>query len=1141
MYSRFLQTIARIQLQLNHVRDLGLKILPRKPFHGMVGCLSILGLVAYPLVASQDQAFSSDHCSQAVSGGLAYTATQVGIDCVVQFSGSGTWTPEYEGEVRLLMVAGGGAGGGPNGQLLSGGGGGGAGELFESSAFEVQLSAYAVSVGIGGAAVAYRTTGTNGGNTIFGSLTVIGGGGGGAGYGAINTGSGAAGGSGGGSSAWRSGLGGISQSVTGVGYHGADTTTDVESGSGGGGGAGGPGLAPVIESGRYVNEGGAGGPGVDSTITGTLATYAAGGPGANLQGKGSRVDQNLGIGFGGTGNNGNIRTANPLSAGNNGIVIVRYTLPFFEITFDSQGGSSVDMQQTLLVASSPSVSRSDYEFQGWFDSASGGTEVEFPYSPSANLTLYAQWLPIYTVTFDAQGGSAVDPRDVAKIASSPSTTRANFEFQGWFDSASGGSQISFQYQPLSDVTIYAQWLPIYTVTFDAQGGSAVDPRDVAKIASSPSTTRANFEFQGWFDSASGGSQISFQYQPLSDVTIYAQWLPIYTVTFDAQGGSAVDPRDVAKIASSPSTTKSTFLFDGWYTQASGGIEATFPYQPLANVTLYAQWIPLYVLSFNAQSGSSVGDEEVEVLSSSPTTTRDGFEFQGWFDAASGGSAISFPYTPASNTTLYAQWLPIYTVTFNTQRGTSVSSQDVVRVTSAPTTTRYGYSLQGWFEAASGGSAISFPYTPASNTTLYAQWIHGAIAGIRPDRLPTPSTIAFGNGLTKKTFEASLGIGASSKVEIPAGAFPFNTVVNIYTMTDNEFVASEISANNTYLVTQIISWTAPDGSVPIATEPVIMTVTDPSIVAGARIFKIMDREVTQIGVAEADGVAIISFTEDPLITVAITAPDAPTSVAISAITSTTVNVSWTAPIVDGGDSISGYTVTASGGQTCTSSSLSCQINGLSAGGAYRFTVVATNSIGTSPSSDASVEITTTSTQTLPSSSSAGSSYAGPTVLAFSSGRVSAGKQLVMSGKKLNQIISLSVDGVNVEISVRSDTSITLNIPPGITLGTKDLVINHAGGKLTALSAFEVVVATVAEEIVPKTGRLTAIAMKGFVLLFAKDLEGKKLSAKVAGKWLKIEALDSDFERVVRKTGAARRILVDLYIDRVWQVQIELITK
>ena len=1075
MYSRFMQTIARIQLQLNHVRDLGLKILPRKPFHGMVGCLSILGLVAYPLVASQDEAFSSDHCSQAVSGGLAYTATQVGIDCVVQFSGSGTWTPEYEGEVRLLMVAGGGAGGGPNGQLLSGGGGGGAGELFESSAFEVQLSAYAVSVGIGGAAVAYRTTGTNGGNTIFGSLTVIGGGGGGAGYGAINTGSGAAGGSGGGSSAWRSGLGGISQSVTGVGYHGADTTTDVESGSGGGGGAGGPGLAPVIESGRYVNEGGAGGPGVDSTITGTLATYAAGGPGANLQGKGSRVDQNLGIGFGGTGNNGNIRTANPLSAGNNGIVIVRYTLPFFEITFDSQGGSSVDMQQTLLVASSPSVSRSDYEFQGWFDSASGGTEIEFPYSPNANLTLYAHWLQIFTVTFDAQGGSAVDPRDVAKIASSPSTTRANFEFQGWFDSASGGSQISFQYQPLSDVTIYAQWLPIYTVTFDAQGGSAEDPRDVAKIASSPSTT------------------------------------------------------------------KSTFLFDGWYTQASGGIEATFPYQPLANVTLYAQWIPLYVLSFNAQSGSSVGDEEVEVLSSSPTTTRDGFEFQGWFDAASGGSAISFPYTPASNTTLYAQWLPIYTVTFNTQRGTSVSSQDVARVTSAPTTTRYGYSLQGWFEAASGGSAISFPYTPASNTTLYAQWIHGAIAGIRPDRLPTPSTIAFGNGLTKKTFEASLGIGASSKVEIPAGAFPVNTVVNIYTMTDNEFVASEISANNTYLVTQIISWTAPDGSVPIATEPVVMTVTDPSIVAGARIFKIMDRVVTQIGFAEADGVAVISFTEDPLITVAITAPDAPTSVAISAITSTTVNVSWTAPIVDGGDSISGYTVTASGGQTCTSSSLSCQINGLSAGGAYRFTVVATNSIGTSPSSDASVEITTTSTQTLPSSSSAGSSYAGPTVLAFTSGRVSAGKQLVMSGKKLDQIISLSVDGMNIEISARSDTSITLNIPLGITLGTKDLVINHAHGKLTALSAFEVVMATVAEEIVPKTGKLNAIAMKGFVLIFTKDHKGKKLSAKVAGKWLKIEALDSDFERVVRKTGAARRILVDLYIDRAWQVQIELVTK
>jgi hypothetical protein len=60
------------------------------------------------------------------------------------------------------------------------------------------------------------------------------------------------------------------------------------------------------------------------------------------------------------------------------------------------------------------------------------------------------------------------------------------------------------------------------------------------------------------------------------------------------------------------------------------------------------------------------------------------------------------------------------------------------------------------------------------------------------------------------------------------------------------------------------------------------------------------------------------------------------------------------------------------------------------------------------------------------------------------------------------------------------------------------------------------------------KLTVGSFKGFVAIYALNYTGQKLSAKVAGKWLVVNSL-SRFQRVVRNTGAAIPIVVDLYID------------
>jgi hypothetical protein len=84
---------------------------------------------------------------------------------------------------------------------------------------------------------------------------------------------------------------------------------------------------------------------------------------------------------------------------------------------------------------------------------------------------------------------------------------------------------------------------------------------------------------------------------------------------------------------------------------------------------------------------------------------------------------------------------------------------------------------------------------------------------------------------------------------------------------------------------------------------------------------------------------------------------------------------------------------------------------------------------------------------------------------------------------------------------------------------------------AVSASSVVYIGQSAPAVASDTKVNVGSFKGYVALYAKGYKGKKMSAIVAGKWIVVASLASDFERVVRYTGAGYDIVTTIYIDGV----------
>jgi uncharacterized protein (TIGR02145 family) len=171
------------------------------------------------------------------------------------------------------------------------------------------------------------------------------------------------------------------------------------------------------------------------------------------------------------------------------------------------------------------------------------------------------------------------------------------------------------------------------------------------------------------------------------------------------------------------------------------------------------------------------------------------------------------------------------------------------------------------------------------------------------------------------------------------------------------------------------------------------------------------------------------------------PGAPTSVVATA-GNTSASVAFVAPRYNGGSAITGYTVTSGPGNISVSGTTSpINVTGLTNGTAYTFTVVATNSVGSSVASAASTAVTPS---TVPSA---------PTSVVATAGNSSASVAFVApTNNGGSAITGYTVTSNPGNISVSGTTS-PINLT-GLTNGTSytfTVVATNAVGSSVASSA------------------------------------------------------------------------------------------
>lgn len=330
----------------------------------------------------------------------------------------------------------------------------------------------------------------------------------------------------------------------------------------------------------------------------------------------------------------------------------------------------------------------------------------------------------------------------------PQPTKADYRFTGWTgtDLTAQTMEVTIPTGSKGDREYTANWEKIqyFTVSYrDGGHGKSTMPADEkveeGKYATRPTDpTEKGWIFKGWYekDDYIGDAFVFEKTQITHDITLTARWAQAFTVKFDANGhGHATVPADQTvelngKAVKPADPTAEGYVFRGWYTTAACTTEFDFNTPIAADTTLYAKWDEIYTVTFNVGGhGTAPAPQKVEnggKATKPENPTAKGWRFDGWYTDEKCTAGYDFDKAVTANTTLYAKWTQLFTLTFETNGGTKIDSVEApdgsLVYLGSYKPTKSGYYFVGWYTDKNLTRASRVGYVRMDgNKTVYAKF------------------------------------------------------------------------------------------------------------------------------------------------------------------------------------------------------------------------------------------------------------------------------------------------------------------------------------------------------------------------------------------------------------------------------------
>lgn len=417
--------------------------------------------------------------------------------------------------------------------------------------------------------------------------------------------------------------------------------------------------------------------------------------------------------------------------------------PGITINFNGNGGNSPAskvLKSGQSVGTLPTPTRTGHAFKGWFNTsnASGGTQLQ------SSTVFNARSPRTYTVV---KGDSWYAIANKILNDTSKVEQLASWNGKKSTDILQPG-QVLYVEDPktlVANYTYYARWAAIRTIKYDANDGKSGviktwTGEHNTTLGTLPTPTRTGYKLLGWYTSRTGGTKISSSTKATANTTYYAQWQSDIKVTFNPNGGTTPNPSSKMVnhgegIGTLPTTTRTNYTFNGWYTEKTGGVKITDKTVPTKSTEYFAQWIEHLTVKFDSQGGSAVSEQRVAAngkLLSLAEPKRTNYFFSGWYTQAGGkGTQLTTSTVITQNITYYAAWDRAYNITFNSQGGTEGNEVKQVKEGTAigtlPTPTKGGYRFEGWYTQLNGkGEKITTTRKPTKDEVYYANYVEQVV-------------------------------------------------------------------------------------------------------------------------------------------------------------------------------------------------------------------------------------------------------------------------------------------------------------------------------------------------------------------------------------------------------------------------------